>query len=127
MTRLLTARCILGVLLVTLTVVLLTLSSFTIYADDPVKDRVITATISCFAGLVTVATTMFLLEVSNSISAISYGSRPTKTESVTSNFLHRFGTAKPSRKTWSNRINGFSMLGVTTEPKDGGSTNQEEK
>ena len=82
MTRLLTARCILGVLAATLMVVLLTLLSCTTLSPDPLKDRVITATISCSAGLVILVTIMCLVETSNSISAISSGSRETKTEKV---------------------------------------------
>ena len=82
MTRLLTAKAILGVLAAMLMVVLLTLLSCITLSPDPLKDRVITAIISCFAGLVIVATIMCLLETSNSVSAISYGSRPTKTGKV---------------------------------------------
>jgi DMSO/TMAO reductase YedYZ heme-binding membrane subunit len=82
MTRLLTARAILGVLAATLMVVLLTLLSCITLSADPVKDRVITGCISCSAGLVTVVTIMCLLETSNSVSVTSSGSRPTKTEST---------------------------------------------
>lgn len=80
MTRLLTAKSILGAVLAILMAVLLTLSSCITYADDPVSDRVITAIISCSAGIATLVSIMFLLAVSNSISAISYGSRETRTE-----------------------------------------------
>lgn len=125
MTRRPIAKSILGVAAATLMVVLLTLLSCITYADDPVKDRVITAIFSCCAGIATVATTMFLLEVSNSVSVISYGSRKTKTENATSNFLHRFDTGKPSKRTWQNRINGFSMHAGTTGHQVGGSTNKE--
>jgi hypothetical protein len=74
-----TAKSILGAVLATLMAVLLTLWSCIIYQDDPVNERVITAIISCSAGIATLVSIMFLLAVSNSISAISYGSRETRT------------------------------------------------
>jgi len=125
MTRLLTAKAILGVLAATLTVVLLTLLSCTTLSPEPLKERVITGCISCSAGLVTVVTIMCLLEASNSVSVTSSGSNKTKTENATSNFLHRFATERPSRKTWKNRINGFSRLAGTTILGGGRSTNKE--
>ena len=130
MTRLRTARAILGVLAATLMVVLLTLLSCTTLSPDPLKDRVITGCISCSAGLVILVTIMCLLETSNSISAISYGSRETRTEKKgkrdwTWRFSPPLETEKPSRKTWSNRLNGFSMHAETTVQAGGRSTNKE--
>lgn len=98
--RLRTAKSILGAVLAILMAVLLTLLNCITYADDPVNERVITAIISCSAGIATLVSIMFLLAVSNSVSAISYGSRPTRTEKAekqdwTWRFLPPSETEKP--------------------------------
>jgi hypothetical protein len=120
------AKSILGAVLAILMAVILTLLSCTTLSDEPVADRVITAIFSCSAGLVIVVTTMCLLVHNNSGLGTSSGSNKTKTENATPNFLHRFGTARPSKKTWKNRINGFSMLAGTTVQAGGHSTNKED-
>lgn len=125
MTRLYIGKAILAVLAAILTVFVMVGLTYITYVGDPVKERVIVALGSCSAGIATLCTIMLVLDLANFHSATSSGSSKTKTENATSNSLHRFATAKPSRKTWKNRLNGFSMHAQIMEPQGGGSTNKE--
>ena len=125
-TQLHIARATAGVLVAILTTVAFSCICITLFQGE-LKTLPIIGTALCSALIAMISITMLLVETANSISATSFGSNKTKTESVILRFSQPSDTGRVSRKKYRSHLNGFSMLGVTTEPKDGGSTNQEEK
>lgn len=124
-TRLLTARTICGAAVATLTAVAFSCICITLFQEES-RTLPIIGIALCSALIAMISITMLLVETANSVSATSCGSKKTKTANVILRFSHPSGTRRVSKNRYRSQINGFSMQGVTTEQRDGGSTNKEE-
>lgn len=125
-TRLHIARCICGVLVAILTTVAFSCICITLYREE-LRTQMIIATALCCALIAMISITMLLVETANSVSATSYGSSETRTESVILRFSQPSEKRRTSRKKYRSHLTGFSLQDVTTAQQGGGSTNQEEK
>lgn len=117
-------KCMIGAASAFMTVAAMTLLSCIIYAGEGTSWQMIVVTTSLFVGGAITAIILLVWETVNCLSVTYSHANWKPMENSTSNFLHRFDTSKPSRKTHRHYLNGFSMSGKRTG--DGGhSTNKE--